>query len=72
LVLREIDMEEPDFKQDSNIYSPKTHEEILKMLDEIKNYSYDKLSKRSRELAVSKYDWKVVANELEKYYKEFI
>jgi len=35
-------------------------------------YNYDRLSKRSRELAVTKYDWKVVANQLEKYYKEFI
>jgi glycosyltransferase involved in cell wall biosynthesis len=35
-------------------------------------YNYDRLSKRSRELAVGKYDWKVVGNQLEKYYKEFI
>jgi len=35
-------------------------------------YNYDKLSKRSRELAVSTYDWKIVANQLEKFYKEFI
>lgn len=35
-------------------------------------YNYDKLSKRSRELAVKKYDWKVVADILEEYYKEFV
>lgn len=35
-------------------------------------YNYDRLSKRSRELAVSKYDWKVVADQLEKFYKEFV
>ncbi len=31
-------MEESDFKQDSNIYITKTHEEILKMLEEIKDF----------------------------------
>lgn len=31
-------MEESDFKQDISIYVPKTHEEILKMLDEIKDF----------------------------------
>lgn len=31
-------MEESDYKQDSNIYVPKTHEEILKMLEEIKDF----------------------------------
>lgn len=35
-------------------------------------YNHERLSKRSRELAVGKYDWKVVADKLEKYYKEFI
>jgi glycosyltransferase involved in cell wall biosynthesis len=35
-------------------------------------YNYDKLSKRSRELAVEKYDWHVVAEKLEGYYREFI
>jgi len=35
-------------------------------------YNYERLSKRSRELAVSKYDWKVVADQLEKYYREFV
>jgi FkbM family methyltransferase len=35
-------------------------------------YNYNKLSQRSRELAVTKYDWHVVADKLENYYKEFI
>ena len=60
-------MEESDFKQDNNIYVPKTHEEILKMLDEIKDFE-----KKFQEYDLEKIEEVEEFIEVEKDLVEFI